>query len=117
MFCLVGFYCCNAEIQKYCEDSTKVHIADTGLKCRQCGKNLKHKGFFCSESCRQNYSNEYHNERYGKAICRNCGKEFVQLTDCAYFCSSECWKEYYSDLKLVSEAEEYRKSKENNEMQ
>ena len=49
MCCIVGV-CCHVEkdIQYACDRTTETetYIANTGLKCRQCGKNLKHKGFF-----------------------------------------------------------------------
>jgi len=116
----VGKFFCGVDFRNSCDGKALVAMSeqntatteDTGLKCRQCGKNLKHKGFFCSEGCRKHYANEYHNERYGKAVCRNCDKEFIKPTAYDYCCSPQCDYEYYEDLKIVSEAEEYRKTKE-----
>ena len=83
-------------------------------KCRRRGKILKHKGYFCSENCREQYRENYYNERYGKAICRNCGREFTKPTAYDCFCGDECRRVYYGDLKIVAEAEKFRKSKQNN---
>lgn len=119
VFSIAGFYCHYADCYSSCVVSSvsteKSSTASEGGKCRQCGRQLRHKGYFCSENCRERYANEYHNERYGKAICRNCGKEFIKATAYSYFCSPQCQYDYYEDLKLVGEAEEYRKTKQNNE--
>ena len=114
IFCLVGFYCCFAENHSsyVVSVASSEQISNEGGNCRQCGKQLKHKGYFCSENCRERYANEYHNERYGKAICRACGKEFIKPTAYSYFCSRDCEGEYFCDLALVSQAEEYRQSKD-----
>jgi len=107
--------CCNGEINNVCKEvvTKSSSVATEGVeKCRQCGKQLRHKGYFCSENCRERYANEYHNERYDKAICRNCGEEFIKKTAYSYCCSPKCNYEYSEDIKLVGEAEEYRKSKQ-----
>ena len=108
--------CCYGEINNVCDEVVEA-VSDEqnlneGIKCRQCGKNLKHKGFFCSSNCRERYANEYYRERYSDAICRNCGKKFIKKTASEYFCGLNCQLEYYGDLRMVGEAEEYRKSKQ-----
>ena len=108
---VAAIYCCNAEVGEVCAEvvtnSSSIENYGNG-KCRQCGRQLKHKGYFCNENCRENYTNEYHAERYGNAICRGCGKEFIKPTASSYFCSPQCQYDYYEDLKLVTEVEEYR---------
>ena len=118
VFFIAIIFCAKVQgnnIYKNVATNSSLVVAEGVEKCRQCGRAINHKGYFCSENCRESYADEYHAERYGKAICRNCGEEFIKPTAYSYCCSPKCGYEYSEDIKMVGEAEEYRKSKQSND--
>jgi len=94
----VGKFFCGVDFRNSCDGKALVAMSEQNTAT--------------TEDTGLHYANEYHNERYGKAVCRNCDKEFIKPTAYDYCCSPQCDYEYYEDLKIVSEAEEYRKTKE-----
>ena len=120
IFCLVGFYCHYAKNHSSCGITTtiaeeKANIHSDG-KCKQCGKMLDYEGYFCSANCRDSYATEYYGERYGKAKCKNCGKEFIKTTENMSCCNIGCSSELFRDETMIGEAEEYRKSKQSKDV-
>ena len=73
--------------------------------CPECGKELTQSSTgrtrrFCSEKCRRswwkhNRSKERRSENATRrAVCQNCGKEFISYADGRKFCSHKCYIEY-----------------------
>lgn len=80
---------------------------DISVICIGCKKEFVKKNNsgqkYCSKECRENYYkniSELHKQSLSKMICKNCGKEFQQLTSNQKYCSKECRFDYYKSMKL-----------------